>query len=82
MRNTRFDVRGTLDELDESQGRRAGWRIQEHTPSGLPAISPTRGEKRRGSAFAHRETEEESPSPLWGGVGEGIFVRCRGGGSS
>ncbi|KKX26680.1 cobaltochelatase subunit CobN [Rhizobium sp. LC145] len=43
------------------------------SPSGLPAISPTRGENTCVMASAPTEGEcgRESPSPLWGGVGEG-----------
>jgi xanthine dehydrogenase D subunit/xanthine dehydrogenase C subunit len=43
-------------------------------PSGLPAISPTRGERTRGSIPSKSGLSRRgglSPSPLWGGVGAG-----------
>ena len=42
-----------------------------NTLSGLPAISPTRGEKTRGDASPvqkRRRLGRVSPSPFWGGT--------------
>jgi cobaltochelatase CobN len=45
----------------------------EASPSGLPAISPARGEKTRGAASTSTKDERgsESPSPLWREIEEG-----------
>jgi hypothetical protein len=51
--------------------------LHRKTPSGLPAISPTRGERTRGALLAlmeARQSGRSSPSPLWGGVGEGTLL--------
>ncbi|KAA0700577.1 hypothetical protein DTW90_02695 [Neorhizobium sp. P12A] len=48
--------------------------VQAHTPSGLPAISPTRGEITHGTASPHRQKFLGAIKPLplmekgWGGV--------------
>ncbi|AYD00080.1 hypothetical protein NCHU2750_06860 [Neorhizobium sp. NCHU2750] len=54
-----------------------------NTPSGLPAISPTRGEKTRGAGLPKLccgGCGWVKPSPLWGGWG-GVFLTSRQSGS-